>query len=75
MKKKSNSKNIVAQDAMINEYKDKVEKLEAICKAFIYILPTPAETHKDCVTTTMIYKVQYNMARKMWVDYINSKTQ
>lgn len=54
---------------------ERVEKLEAICKAFAFVLPMPAKTHNDCVTTSELYRMQHKMVKNMWVEYINSKTK
>jgi hypothetical protein len=75
MKKKSKnlSKNCDCNDCNQSDLELKVAELERICKAFSFILPAPAKTHADCVTTTELYRVQHRLAKDMWIQYINSK--
>ena len=45
-----------------------IQKLEACCKAFNYIMPEPAKDGNMCKTTSELYKVQFKLAKDMWSD-------
>ena len=72
--KYKNSNDKSDADEKIKALEKRVETLEGICKAFSFILPTPVLNHKDCVTSTELYRTQHKMARQMWIEYINSKS-
>lgn len=72
-KNSTKNNNTDAQNAELSALRDKVERLEGICKALSFVMPSPTKDIEDCLTHTELYKVQFRMAKNLWTDYINSK--
>lgn len=55
-----------------DKLKEDKEKLRNFCMAFSFILPEPNKEILDSVTHTELYRVQYKMAKKQWIDWFNA---
>ena len=58
-----------SKDKIINSMMETIEGLKVAGQAFNFILPKPVDDEKDCVTTSEIYKTQYNLSKKQWSGY------
>jgi len=50
---------------------DDRKNLKGFCMAFAFILPEPIKDVHDSVTNSELYRVQYKMAKKQWIDWFN----
>ena len=57
------------KDAKHNELTEVVEGLKAGGQALNFVIPSPVDDRNDCITTSLLYKTQYSMAKKQWSAY------
>jgi len=60
---------ISKKDAKHNELTEVIEGLKAGGQALNFVIPHPVNDFKDCVTTSVLYKTQYSLAKKQWSAY------
>lgn len=57
------------KDEQHNGLLDAIEGLKAGGQALNFVIPSPVNDFKDCVTTSELYKTQYSLAKKQWSAY------
>lgn len=67
-----NEKDLRECRAELERLKEAYQGLIDASKALNFILPEPHKDPRDCVTSSELYRVQYKLAKRQWIRFMNS---